>query len=218
MKSALRSILLLVLPALLRGEVKHTPTLDEILSLKTITSPKISPDGRFVAYRMRETNWKEDAYAWQLWLLNVNTGSSFQLTRGKKSTDQEEWSPDGKWLAFVTERESSAIEPRPLEKKEESKEAEHEAGKPAAHQIWVISPEGGEAWQLTKSERDVDSFHWSRDGKSIAFTAKAPEKKDHKDRKEKYSDFEVFEKDYEQDQLWLVDAATAEQELSACRG
>src|SRR5580658_850188 len=228
MKSATRSLVFLALPALLCGQTKHPPTLDEMLSLKTISSPKISPDGRFVAYRVRETNWKDDAYVSQLWLMNVATGTNFQLTRGKKSTGQEEWSPDGHWLAFVGERESSAIEPRPSEKKEEKaekpedkdkqekkkedgKDAEHDAGKPAAHQIWVISREGGEAWQLTKSETDVESFHWSRDGKWIAFTANPSERKAGKDRKEKYSEYEVFEKDYEQHQLWLVDFAAAAQ-------
>ena len=122
MKSAPRSILFLVMPALLCAQAKHTPTFDEMLSLKTIASPKISPDGRFVAYRMRETNWKDNAYVWQLWLVNVTTGASFQLTRGKESANDEEWSPDGKWLAFVTKREASAIEPRPIEKKQEGKD------------------------------------------------------------------------------------------------
>lgn len=209
MKSAPFSILLFALPALMYAQVKHTPTIDEMLSLKTIGSPKISPDGRFVAYQVRETNWKDDVYVSQLWLMNVTTGASFQLTRGKKSTDQEEWSSDGRWLAFLTERESSAVEPRAIEKKEQGKDTEHEAGKPAMHQIWLISPEGGEAWQLTKSETDVESFHWSRDGKAIAFTAKLPETKAHKGRKDKYSDYEVFEKDYEQRQLWQVDVVSA---------
>jgi dipeptidyl aminopeptidase/acylaminoacyl peptidase len=211
MKSAPRSLLLVALPTLLCGQVKHTPTIDEMLSLKTISSPKISPDGRFLAYQVRETNWKDNAYVSQLWLMNLTTGAGFQLTRGKKSTDQEEWSPDGRWLAFVTEREPSAIEPRPTEKKDETQGTVHDAAKPAERQIWAISPEGGEAWQLTKSETDVESFHWSRDGKSIAFTAKPPETKAHKDRKEEYSDYDVFEKDYEQQQLWLVDVAKAEQ-------
>ncbi len=73
----------------------------------------------------------------------------------------------------------------------------------------MISPDGGEAWQLTKSETDIRSFHWSRDGKAIAFAATTPEKKSHKDRKDKYSNYEVFEKDYDQQQLWLVDVASA---------
>ena len=57
------------------------------------------------------------------------------------------------------------------------------SGKPAAHQIWLISPEGGEAWQLTRHETDVQDFDWSKDGKQIAFTASAKESKADKDRK-----------------------------------
>jgi dipeptidyl aminopeptidase/acylaminoacyl peptidase len=162
MKSVPRFLLFLLLPGLLCAQGKHTPTFDETVSLKTISSPKISPDGRFVAYGMREANWKDNAYVSQLWLVNVATGVSFQLTTGKKSAYEAEWSPDGHWLAFITERESSAIEPpstekkeeKPAkkreEKKEEGKDAEAGSGKPANQQIWVISPEGGEAWQLTQ--------------------------------------------------------------------
>jgi len=73
----------------------------------------------------------------------------------------------------------------------------------------VISPAGGEAWQLTKSETDVQGFHWSKDGKWIAFTANPPERKASRDRKEKYSDYEVYEKDYQQNQLWVLDVAAA---------
>ncbi len=226
MNTVSRFLLVILLPGLLCAQTKHTPTFDEILSLKTISSPKISPDGRFVAYQMREANWKDNEYVSQWWLVNVATGAAFQLTRGKKSARQAEWSPDGHWLAFVTERESSAIEPpsaekkeekkkeespsqKKEEKKEEGKEAEAGGEKPAAHQIWMISAEGGEAWQLTKSETDVGGFHWSKDGKWIAFSANPPEPKAGKDRKEKYSDYEVYEKDYQQNQLWLVDVGAA---------
>ncbi len=197
-----------------KGQIKHTPTLDEALSLRTISSPKISPDGRFVAYGERETNWKDNEFVRQYWLVNVSTGKGFQLTRGKKPAGRADWSPDGHWFAFATEREASAIEPGvPAGKKEDKKESEKEGGsggKPAGQQIWLISPEGGEAWQLTKSETDVGEFHWSRDSKFIAFAASAPESKANKDRKEKYSDYEVFEKDYRQNQLWMVDVAAAE--------
>lgn len=228
MKSVFRCLPVLLLPGLLLAQAKRTPTFDEILSLKTISSAKISPDGRFVAYQMREANWKDNEYVSQWWLVNVSTAAAFQLTRGKKSVSQAEWSPDGHWLAFITEREPSAIEPpsaekteekkddKPTEKKEEKKEegksAEVGGAKPAAHQIWVISPEGGEAWQLTKSETDVENFHWSKDGKWIAFTANPQERKAAKDRKEKYSEYEVYEKDYQQKQVWLVDVGAAMKE------
>ena len=219
MKPISRLLLSLLLPGLLCAQTKHTPTINETVSLKTITSSKISPDGRFVAYRMRETDWKDNDFVYQVWLANVVTGNSFQLTRGKNSAGQVEWSPDGHWLAFVTERESSAIEPLSAEKKDEAgkkeekkekgKDAEAEGAKPEKRQIWLISPAGGEAWQLTKSETDVERFRWSKDGKWIAFTANAPEPKSGKDRKKKYSDFEVYEKDYKQSQLWLVDVEAA---------
>ncbi len=159
------------------AQEKHTPSLTESLSLRAISGEQISPDGKFIAYRVRETDWKDNAYVRQIWLVNVATGANFQLTRGKKSAGAMEWSPDGKWLAFVTEREASAIVPE--EKKEEKKEAKSEDkkkeedgdGKPAAQQIWLISPDGGEAWQLTKHATDVEEFHWSKDGKKIAFAA-----------------------------------------------
>jgi dipeptidyl aminopeptidase/acylaminoacyl peptidase len=222
MKSMTRFLVVLLLPGLLWAQNRHTATLDETLSLKPISAPRISPDGRFVAYLMRETNWKDNSYVSQLWLVNVATGASFQLTRGKESVSPAEWSPDGRWMAFITKREASAVEPpapekkeakpeEKVEKKQDKKEEGKDAGgKPAGDQIWVISPEGGEAWQLTKSESDVDNFHWSKDGKWIAFTANPPEAKSSKDRKEKYSDYDVFEKDYQQNQLWLADVAAAE--------
>ncbi len=206
----------MILPGIASGQAKHTPTIEETLSLKSIGDAKISPNGQFVAYQMQQANWKDNEFVSQIWLVNVATGKSVQLTQGKKSAGGADWSPDGRWLAFTTEREPAAIEPLPPEekkdekkdgKKEDKKEAE---GKPAGTQIWLISPLGGEAWQLTKSESDIGEYHWSKDSKYIAFTANAPESKASKDRKEKYSDYDVFEKDYRQNQLWSVDVSEAE--------
>jgi dipeptidyl aminopeptidase/acylaminoacyl peptidase len=81
--------------------------------------------------------------------------------------------------------------------------------KPAATQIWVIRPDGGEAWALTKSETNVEDFHWTKDGRSILFTAAVRPSKASKARKERYSAYDVIEKDYEQNQLWWVDAEAA---------
>ncbi|HYM60035.1 MAG TPA: hypothetical protein VEZ11_03995, partial [Thermoanaerobaculia bacterium] len=186
-----------------------TLTIDQLLSLKSAGRPRISADGRFVAYEVTETDWKENAYVTHLWLADVQSGRAFQLTRGKKSSDGAQWSPDGRWLAFMTERESGAITP-PADgaekKKEDAKSEKKESdAKADARQIWLISPEGGEAWPLTRHGAKIESFHWSRDGKRIAFTAPVPEAKAAKDRKEKYSEYEVFEEDFQQNQLWLID-------------
>jgi dipeptidyl aminopeptidase/acylaminoacyl peptidase len=202
-------LILILLPCVSNAQTKHVPSLEESLSLRTLSSPKISPDGHFVAYRVGQTDWRDNSYVDQIWLVNVETGRTIQLTRGKKSADAPEWSPGGQWLAFITERESNAILP-PEKPKPGKKPGGSDAGKPAARQIWLISPEGGEAWQLTQSETDIGGFHWSKDSKQIAFTAPPPESKIEKDRKEKYSDYEVFEKDYKNVQLWRVDVASAE--------
>ena len=102
------------------AQTKHVPTIDEQLSLKGINGHQISPDGRYIAYAVRETDWEDNLYVRQLWIVNVSTGVTFQLTRGKKSIEGFRWSPDGKWIAFTTEREQSAIVPPDKEKKDDA--------------------------------------------------------------------------------------------------
>ena len=186
------ALLLLFTPALFAGS---TPTIDQLLSLHSVSRPRVAPDGRAVVYEVSETDWNENAYVNQLWLADAQSGRSVQLTRGKKSAEDAQWSPDGKWIAFLTERDMPSADKK--DKKDEAK--------PDARQIWIISPAGGEAWVLTRHGAKIDSYAWSHDGKRIAFTAPVPETKAHKDRKEKYSDYVVFEGDYDQNQLWVVD-------------
>ena len=118
---------------------EHVASLEESLSRTAIRAPSIAPDGRTVAYLRRETNWKENEFVAQLWLVNVATGKSVQLTRGVESAGPGEWSPDGHWLAFVTEREANAIEPPAVRKdtggKEPDKADSTDTPKPAAKQI-----------------------------------------------------------------------------------
>ena len=212
-RSALMACALSVLPLSGFGQGSHVATLAESLSRTSIRAPAISPDARSVAYLQRETNWKENEFVWQLWRVDVGTGKAVQLTRGKKSVASAAWSPDGRWLAFVTEREANVIEPYAAVEKDAAVKEDGKSGtsaaKPAAKQIWVIAPDGGEAWPLTKSETDVDEFQWTKDGKWIVFTAAEPPNKASKARKERYSAYDVVEKDYEQHQLWGVDADAA---------
>jgi dipeptidyl aminopeptidase/acylaminoacyl peptidase len=185
---------------------KHTPTIEELLSLKYVSSPKISPDGSFVAYELQETDWTNNHFVNQIWLADTATGKNIQLTRGKQSAGSASWSPDGKWLAFLTQRDPASIEPPSPAKGETA------GDKPASQQIWLLSPQGGEAWQLTNSPSDVGEFHWSNDSQFIAFTAAAPENKANKERTEKYGDFQVFEKDYRQNHLWSVNVWRAQKD------
>jgi dipeptidyl aminopeptidase/acylaminoacyl peptidase len=183
-----------------------TPSLDQSLSLMSVRSPQISPDGRLVVYERQETDWSENAYLTQLFVAEVASGRGFQLTASKKGSSAAQWSPDGRWIAFLSEREPVAA----------AKPAEGE-GKPEARQIWVISPAGGEAWPLTAHAARIESFRWSKDGRTVAFTAPVPEAKARKDRKEAYGDYEVVESDFDQNQLWTVDLAAAERDTQPAR-
>jgi len=188
--------LLVLAPSGLAGRqaARRVPTVDDLLQLKSAGAARISPDGRWVAYSVTETNFKDDAYVTHLWLVSsTDAGSSVQLTRGNKSSGNPQWSPDGRWLAFTSDRVGDRS------------------------QIFAIRPDGGEAIQLTKSETPVTNFGWSEDGKTIAYAATEPPARAAKDRKEHYGDFQVVRRDYSFVHLWTFDVAEALKEPVAGR-
>jgi dipeptidyl aminopeptidase/acylaminoacyl peptidase len=156
-----------------------------------VGSPKISPDGRHVVYEQTRTDWDANAFETDLWIADVGTGERHLLTTTGHSCDSAEWSPDGKWIAFASDRSGT------LPKSPDSK-----------RQLWIIPADGGEAQQLTKMEKGVDGFEWSPDSHRIAISAEAPEPKPMKDRKDSFGDYHVIHADYEMVHLWLIDLPT----------
>src|SRR5437660_575011 len=165
-----------------------TPTIDQSLEWKTAFNPKISPDGKRVVYEVQKANWEDNAFDRNLWIVDIATGESHALTSAKKSSTNPAWSPDGKWIAFLSDR-SGQIKDTPEGKK----------------QLYVISTDGGEAQQLTKTENDVNALEWAPDAKRIAFSTTDPDPKAMKDRKEKYGEYSVVHADYQMAHLWIVD-------------
>jgi dipeptidyl aminopeptidase/acylaminoacyl peptidase len=165
-----------------------TPTIDQSLEWKIVFNPKISPDGKRVVYEVQKTNWEENAFERNLWIADAATGESHALTSAKKSSTNAAWSPDRRWIAFLSDRPGQ-ITGTPDGKK----------------QLYVISADGGEAQQLTKLENDVNAFDWAPDSKRIAFSTPDQEPKALKDRKEKYGEYSVVHADYQMTHLWIIE-------------
>jgi dipeptidyl aminopeptidase/acylaminoacyl peptidase len=170
-----------------------TPTIDQSLEMKGAFSPELSPDGKRVVYEVSRTNWEDNTFERDLWIADAATGEGHQLTASKKSSTNASWSPDGKWIAFLSDR------PGQISGTPESKK-----------QIYVIAADGGEARQITKIETGVNIFAWSPDSKKMAFSADDPETKAMKDRKEKYGEYEVVHADYSMAHLWTLEIPAGE--------
>src|SRR5215469_6905314 len=165
-----------------------TPTIDQSLETFSVSAPKISPDGKRVIYEQTRTNWDSNAFDTELWIADVASGSRHPLSlRGSSSSDAA-WSPDGRWIAFLSDRPGTL--------------KDSPAGK---RQLYVMPADGGEGQQITKMEEGVNSFEWSPDSKHIAIAAQGPEPKAMKDRKESFGDYKVIHSDYQMAHLWLVD-------------
>ena len=189
-KKRLLALLFLALAALPWSAVAQTsatrvPAIDDLLNLKTLGSPQVSPDGTWVAYTVSSTDWKQDAFVTQIWLVHVASGRNFQVTRGDKSCVSPGWSPDGAWLAFTSSRVGDKS------------------------QIFVIRRDGGEAVQMTNAENGVGGYAWSGDGRQIAFTTSDVNEKDVKARRDHLGDFEVVRREYAHQHLRTFDVAGA---------
>jgi len=160
-----------------------TPTLDQIVSLRRVASPALSPDAHWVAYTVRDTDWVANAFVTQVWLADARTGETRQLTQGKKNSNAPAWAPDGRSLAFGSER---------TEKR----------------QIFVLDMAGGDAVQLTSAEEGVTSFAWSPDGTRIAYVTRDPPSKAMKEREKRDGELERVGEDHRMSHLWVIDVVS----------
>jgi dipeptidyl aminopeptidase/acylaminoacyl peptidase len=153
------------------------PTLEQMISLRRASGPAASPDGRFVAFAVRDTDWVKNAFVTHVWLADVEQGTARQLTFGEKSDYSPAWSPEGRWLAFLTDRGEK-------------------------RQVWRLDMRGGEAEKLTAHEEGVSVYAWSPDGSALAYSASEAKTDARKARDKRLGDLERDD-DHGSVNLWL---------------
>ena len=164
------------------AQAPATPSIDDLINLRRVGAPAISPDGRQVAFTIRETNWEENAYETELWL--GGSGALRQLTNSKKSSLQPAWSPDGAWLAFISDRDGK-------------------------RQLYRIAIAGGEAEQLTSGDEGVANFAWSPKGSQIAFTMIDAVTDAMKARDKDWGEIRIEDEDQRYTHLYVLDLSGA---------
>lgn len=125
-------------------------TVDDVILAERADQFRISPDGQWAVWVKHVADADKDEMVSNLFVSSLTEKKEVQLTRGPNRDTSPKWSPDGRLVAFISDR--------PLPK---SKEKE---GPPPTDlsktQLWLINPYGGEPWPLTRSERSVKDFDW----------------------------------------------------------
>jgi dipeptidyl aminopeptidase/acylaminoacyl peptidase len=148
---------LLAGPALALAAAAAEPTkftVDDLVRIANVSDFDLSPDGEHVVYTVGEPNHEKDMAQYDLWRANYDGSGKRALTRTpEKDESQASYSPDGRWIAFLSDR----------------------GGEDAKTQVWVIPADGGEAEALTKFPGGVSDFDWAPDSARLAVIANDPE-------------------------------------------
>ncbi len=125
-------------------------TVDDYFQVKEVADPQISSDGQWIAYTVETASLKEDKNETRIWMVPSAGGDAIPMTAVGNSSSHPRWSPDGKYLAFLSERNEGKT------------------------QVWLLDRRGGEAQKLTATIQDVDDFAWSPDSKRLVLVLKDP--------------------------------------------
>jgi len=132
---------LILCPSLLPAQ-RRAITFEDFIALKGVSDPQLSPDGKWVAYTVGVASLQENRGISRIWVAEVATGRSRQVTGGPGSDRQPRWSPDGKTLAFISTRDSGA-------------------------QVWLLPIGGGDARKLSSIPDGASDPIWLPGGAGL---------------------------------------------------
>ena len=124
---------------------------EDLLAIKTVADAQLGPDGSRVAYTVTEIDAEVDEYRSAIWVVPAAGGEPARLTRGPKRDGAPRWSPDGRWLAFLSDRDDGTHP-----------------------QLYLLPAGGGEPVKLTALERGAGPAVWAPDGTRLCFAARVP--------------------------------------------
>lgn len=132
--------------------IKRNLKPSDIYRLQNLSDPQISPDGNWVSYTLSSVDSVKNKRNADIWMVSWDGKETIQLTHSADGESQGRWSPDGKYLSFVSSRNGLT-----------------------GSQIWLMDRRGGEARQLTDLKKgDLTDYAWSPDSKKIALVIKSP--------------------------------------------
>ena len=137
-------------------------SIEDLYEFKFLSRPRISADGQRVAFVVTSIDRRTYAYCSAIWVMPTAGGEAIRFTGGATNAHSPVWSPDGRWLAFVSDREG--------ELQGNTHEEQRKRGKGKA-QIWLIPTGGGEARQLTFMPHGATQPVWSPNSQQVLFSA-----------------------------------------------
>ena len=157
-------------------------TTEQLVTHRRPSDPQISPGGERIAFTLRPVSKEKEHPESAIWVVSFAGGEPRQFTAGQWDDEEPRWSPDGRRLAFLSDRA--------------------ERGKKS---VYIMPADGGEARRVFDQQGDMEQLSWSPDGRFLAVLFTDPETEEEKKRKEERDDARVWDTDYKYQRLWVID-------------
>jgi dipeptidyl aminopeptidase/acylaminoacyl peptidase len=145
-----------------RSSTKRPLKVDDLDRLAEVADPQVSPDGKWIAYTVSTVDRDDDKNVTNIWMVSWDGSPDLRLTYGTESESSPRWSPDGKYLSFVSSR----------------------PGKAKGSQIWLLDRQGGEARQLTHIKGfSISQYEWSPDSSKLLLVLRKKDEPDEEPKK-----------------------------------